>query len=141
MTDPTPAQIKLAEDNDKNLGKAESCYDRGDYPGAIHAYGRLIQLDPEDTWSYWERSLMKKAKGELNGALKDLDKAITLDSQNSYAYYQRAIVKEKQKNKKGAEADFAMAQNLRGTSPLPPRESKQNSKANDSPEKDGRSYS
>ena len=95
------------------LRRAEDRYDKRDYAGAIKFYDKILAIDTSDTWSLWERGLMKKKKKDYAGALKDFKKVIDIDKDHTYAYYQIALINEKNGNKKEAKKNFTFVEELR----------------------------
>ncbi|MBN2144093.1 MAG: DUF3808 domain-containing protein [Candidatus Aureabacteria bacterium] len=95
------------------LKHAESKWDKDDYQEAIKIYNKILEINPHDIWSYWERALIKKKKGDWEGAFKDLNRLLEINASHSFAYYQRAVIKEHFKDKRGAESDYAKASEYR----------------------------
>jgi tetratricopeptide (TPR) repeat protein len=52
---------------------------------AIDDFTKAIELDPEDSNTYFQRSISKGAVGDLNGRVKDLNEAIRLSGIDSYS--------------------------------------------------------
>jgi tetratricopeptide (TPR) repeat protein len=114
MNDQVKDQKNETDDRrEELLQHAESKWDRGDFHEAVRVYNKILELDPNDVWSYWERALIKRRKGDWEGALKDLNRLLEIDSTHSFAYYQRALIKEHFKDRKGAELDFGAAASYR----------------------------
>lgn len=106
-TSTTPENIEVL------LRLAEARYDLKDYNGAIKFYNKILEINPEDPWAYWERGLARKAKNDYKGAFDDFNKTIELDPNNSFAYFQRAIIKEQNGDVNGAKSDFSKVNELR----------------------------
>ena len=131
-----------APDIEQFLRQAEAKLDRKDYHGAVKFYSKILEITPNDSWTYWERALAKKAQNDFQGAMKDLNTAIELDPSNSFALVQRGLLKEKNGDKKGAEIDFDKARRLREENPPEKQISNRQKKEQAqqiSKEKDGRS--
>lgn len=132
---PTPEVEQL-------LRQVETRLDRKEYSSAIKLYNKILEINPQDSWTYWERAMIKKAANDISGAMKDLSLSIELDPTNSFAFFQRGLLREKSGDKKGAEADFEKADRLREENP-PEKSISQRPKMDKSisstKEKDGRS--
>ena len=132
---PTPEVEQL-------LKQVEARLDRKEYSSALKLYNKILEMNPQDSWSYWERAMIKKAMNDNSGAMKDLSQAIELDPSNSFAFFQRGLLREKSGDKRGAEADYEKADRLREENP--PEKSisqrpKMDKSISSSREKDGRS--
>jgi tetratricopeptide (TPR) repeat protein len=53
---------------------------RGDWPGALATYDRLVELDPNKSGSYYVRATAKKQHGDFEGAMTDFTRAAELRS-------------------------------------------------------------
>ena len=53
---------------------------KGDWPGALAAYERLIGFDPNNSSSYYVRATAKKQHGDFEGAMADFTRAAELRS-------------------------------------------------------------
>jgi Flp pilus assembly protein TadD len=129
-------------DIEQFLRQAEAKIERKDYQGAVKFYNRILEINPNDTWTYWERALAKKSNNDFQGALRDLNAAIEIDPSNSFAYIQRGLIREKNGDKKGAESDFEKAKHIREENPPEKQISNRQKKEQAlkiSKEKDGRS--
>jgi rhomboid protease GluP len=51
------------------------------YEEALDLYDRVVQLDPESTWAYRNRSMVRAALGDAEGARADLDRAEEIEPQ------------------------------------------------------------
>lgn len=59
---------------------------RGDYPAAIDAYNRIVELRPDD-WFVWNyRGALHYANGDLEQARADLERAIELQPDTNFPY-------------------------------------------------------
>ena len=102
-----------AEQMEGLLQRAENCFDRQDWKGAIHCYTKILEINPQDVWSYWERGIARKNNGEYLAALADFNQTLELDPKNFYAFYERALVLEKLQRLKEADNDFQKARELK----------------------------
>ena len=75
------------------LHLAVSFHQRGENQEAIARYGRAIELNPQDAYSYHDRGVAKSDSGDQQGAIADFDKAIKLNPKLAEAYYNRGIAK------------------------------------------------
>jgi tetratricopeptide (TPR) repeat protein len=62
----------------------------GDYEGAAKAYGRTIDLRPNDAKAYFNRSIVYIYLGNYASATRDLDRAMIIKPANTNVYFQRA---------------------------------------------------
>src|SRR6266481_6790746 len=99
-----------------NLKQAERYYESGlkkqqagNLDGAIAAYSRAIELNPNYTEAYNNRGNVKGAKEDHDGAIADLNHAIELNPKYAKAYYNRGNVKGDKGDHDGAIADFDRA--------------------------------
>jgi len=53
---------------------------KGDWPGALATYDRLVELDPKKSGSYYVRATAKKQHGDFEGAMTDFTRAAELRS-------------------------------------------------------------
>lgn len=95
------------------LQQAEIKMDSNDFKSAVRIYDQIIQKFPQDAWTYWERGVARKHKGDLDGAMNDFNRCIELDDSNQFAYALRGQLKLMKKDSKGAEQDFYKADELK----------------------------
>ncbi len=82
---------------------------------AIDCYSQLIQNDPKDSYSYFDRGLTKIKIDDYNGAIDDFSKAIEIESSESDYYQYRAKMKMKMKRYSDAILDLNKAIELEPT--------------------------
>lgn len=76
--------------------RANEWFDKGrkhlfneDYDGALKAFTRTINLDPENDWAYVGRGAAYGKKFQDDMAIRDLNKAISINPNNAWAYFNR----------------------------------------------------
>ncbi len=85
---------------------------KGDLDGAIADYSRSLELEPKNSYTYYNRGNIKQAKGDLNGAISDYNSAIELGLQYADAYNNRGNAKGAKGDLDGAITDFNRALEL-----------------------------
>ena len=98
---------------------------KGDWAGALAAYQRLIDLDPNNSNSYYTRATAKKQYGDFEGAMADFTRAAELRSSAS-GYIQIATFRKEHGDAAGAivEYDKAIAlcdRQIAGTAKIDPQ--------------------
>jgi tetratricopeptide (TPR) repeat protein len=91
---------------DDYLASGVQKYQKGDYPGALADYDKLIAIAPKERLAYIGKSLIKIKLGDKPGAILDLSKAIALDPNNRSLYAVRGGLKFESGDKKGALSDY-----------------------------------
>lgn len=81
----------------------------------LRACSKIIELDPNDGMSYYNRGSIYSNRGMSEKALHDLDKAIELMPDYASAYNNRGLVHEKLRHYNEALIDFAKAIELEGS--------------------------
>jgi tetratricopeptide (TPR) repeat protein len=96
-----------------NLKQAERYYEsglkkqhEGNLDGAIAAYSRAIEFNPDYTEAYNNRGNLKGAKEDHDGAIADYDRAIQLDPTHTISYNNRGVQRQEKHDWDGAIADF-----------------------------------
>jgi len=74
------------------LGKGAIMFNRGDYPAAINAFDKYLELVPGDAAVYCQRASAHTETGAYQNAISDLTKALELAPETDHAYYQRATI-------------------------------------------------
>jgi tetratricopeptide (TPR) repeat protein len=102
-----PVLQTAAEYYDRASAKSDS----GNCEGAIADYTKALELDPNDSYSYWGRGYCKrKLKNPDNeGAIEDYTKGLAIDSTVSGLYSNRAYAYADIKNFPAAIADYGKA--------------------------------
>ena len=81
----------------------------GDCGGAVNAYGRAIEIDPEYAPAYNNRGKCYAKLADYKKAIKDLDKAIVLNPGLAQAHYNRANTHNRLQQYREALTDFNKA--------------------------------
>jgi tetratricopeptide (TPR) repeat protein len=106
------------------MQRGRSQFSAGDYQGAFGDYGKAIELQPNDYFSYIGRGTMNAALGKSPAALADLDRAITFipaaSPYQSLLYMSRGLVKFGGGDSNGAIADWTSSINANITGKTDP---------------------
>ena len=86
-----------------------------DFAGAIAAYSKAIELNPNLAAAYNNRGVAKRNLGQYEAAIADYDEALRLDSTYVAAYNNRGIAKMNLDQYEAAIADFDAALRLDST--------------------------
>jgi Flp pilus assembly protein TadD len=105
---PAQAQNDAKTVNDLLL-QAGAAEQKNDFDGAIRAYGRIIQLRPEDEAAFLDRGDNYAAKKDFAHAIADFDQAIKLKPDDARAYDYRGIAELTAGHDDAALADFNKA--------------------------------
>ena len=87
-------------------------FNQKDYEGAIIAFDRVIELDPNNADAYAARGAAKGWLKDYKGAIADCDKAIAINPDCATAYHTQAVAKQKLGDNEGALADLHEARNI-----------------------------
>ena len=105
--------LKLLENLEKvenEKERANECFKKGDYDGAIHLYTKLLDFDSKNkifcSTIYMNRGYSYQKKGKYIEALQDLNKSIELNSNYVKAIYRRATIYVALKNPEKAKQDL-----------------------------------
>ncbi|HSY77314.1 MAG TPA: tetratricopeptide repeat protein [Bacteroidia bacterium] len=82
------------------------------YQSALADFNKVIQMEPDFAYAYYNRAYVKYKMLDFSGALADYNKAIQIDPDFSDAYYNRGLVFFCQKDKLSACQDFSKAGEL-----------------------------
>jgi TonB family protein len=85
---------------------------KGEFALAVEDYNKVIELNPKDAASYFNRGRAYSGKKNYDLAILDYNKTIELNPQDSTAYFNRADVYEKKGNVQQAAADYQKAVEL-----------------------------
>ena len=55
----------------------------GNYPNTLEDMNQVVRIKPEDSDSYWLRSLIYERMGKVGDAIKDLNQAMQLSKNDS----------------------------------------------------------
>lgn len=108
---PEPLKEKKME-----VGSTTEYYNQGitkselkDHDGAIIAFSKVIELDPNDVDAYYNRGYSKAELKDYRGAIADFNTVIRLDSNYIGAFYNRGLSKGQIGDYTGSIADFTKA--------------------------------
>ena len=90
-----------------NLGQV--CRAAGDREGAIKAYTKALEIDPERKGIHKNRGGMYLESGKMEAAIRDFGEEIRLSPEDGGAYYNRALAYLMMKKYDEAEADLDVA--------------------------------
>lgn len=93
----------------KLVDEGERKYSGKDYYGAIEAYNKAIELDPNHPVAYYLRGDAKKMLSDEEGALSDYNKSIELYNGNPDVFFSRGILRQEIFDYNGAREDFTEA--------------------------------
>lgn len=68
----------------------------GQYDKAIVDYTRALEVDPANSFAYYNRGITKDRMGDFEGAVADFSSAIALDPKNADFYHNRGFSLRKQ---------------------------------------------
>ena len=81
-------------------------YNRQDYKGAIYYFTIVTEINPKDSFAYFDRAMVKDVIRDYLGSIEDFTKAVQVDSMNVDNYFLRGIARFKLKDYQGAIKDF-----------------------------------
>lgn len=90
-------------------------YQMGDEMQTLNTCSKIIELDPQDGMSYYNRGSIYSNMGLYEKALQDLNKTIELMPDYASAYNNRGLVHEKMEHYQEALSDFDEAIRLEGS--------------------------
>lgn len=86
------------------------CYEKmGDYPNALKAINKAVDLNPNDTELIFTRADLLGAKGDIEGAISGWSEVIEKNPDWSYAYYRRGFFEDNSGQTDEALADYEMS--------------------------------
>jgi tetratricopeptide (TPR) repeat protein len=91
---------------------ANEKYDRGDYPGALRDYNRVIAMNPKYAFAYNNRANLRFQQNDPKGAMADYNRAIALKPSFANAYNNRGSLKYQLRDTSGAITDYNRAISL-----------------------------
>ncbi|WP_293128288.1 tetratricopeptide repeat protein [Microcoleus sp. bin38.metabat.b11b12b14.051] len=89
--------------------QGEDKYQKGDYQGAIAAFDRAIQLNPNYAPAYSNRGLARHKLGDKQGAIQDYNQALNINPNLAVAYSNRGAARSDLGDKQGAIQDYNQA--------------------------------
>jgi tetratricopeptide (TPR) repeat protein len=97
---------------DTYLAHGDGLAKKGDLPGAIADYTKVLTVAPKSSVAYNSRANALMAKGDTDGAIKDYTQALTIDPQMASAFNGRGTAKVAKNDIDGAIDDFSQAVRL-----------------------------
>lgn len=101
-----PMDIQDGLTVDEYFNKALEYYHGNDLVKSEAFFSKVIEITPDDAEAYYNRGMVKSARGNKLGAIGDFDKAIEADPQYEYAYGNRGADKDDIGDFEGAIADY-----------------------------------
>jgi Flp pilus assembly protein TadD len=68
----------------------------GNYVAAVADYTRALDVEPANSFAYYNRGITRDRMGDFMGAVEDFTQAIALDPQNADFYHNRGFSLRKQ---------------------------------------------
>ena len=72
------------------------CLQLGEYDRAVEDYTRALEVDPLNSYAFYNRGITRDRKGDFAGAVADFTTAIELDRGNADFYHNRGFSLRKQ---------------------------------------------
>ena len=94
---------------DQYVRQGVESYNSGNYRGALAAYTKAIEIDPQIAELYNYRGDAKRNLQDFQGAIVDYTKAIEINPQAEEAYLNRGVSKARLKDFQGSISDFTKA--------------------------------
>ena len=88
-------------------------FELNDYHGAIKDFNKVIEIDENNVFAFYERGRAKDKLGDFYGSVDDFTKALEIDNKYTQAYIERGNVKNEKLNYKGAITDYTKALTLK----------------------------
>lgn len=63
----------------------------GDYEKAVEDYSQALQVDPHNSYAYYNRGITRDRSGDYEGAIEDFSHAIRLDPANADFFHNRGF--------------------------------------------------
>lgn len=63
----------------------------GNYERAIEDYTQALQVDPQNSYAYYNRGIIRDGSGDYEGAVEDFSHAIRLDPANADFFHNRGF--------------------------------------------------
>ena len=107
-------QVKLTEIERKTLAlkkakEGDALYKQEKFQEAIKLYSESIQIKPDFSWPYYNRSRAHLCLGNNQQAIDDCNKGIEVEPKEAYAYYNRGYVYSALGKKEQAIVDYTKA--------------------------------
>lgn len=113
---PMPGKTGKGKAAHEAYNRGVKLYDAGDVSGAIAAYTKAVELDPDFAAAYNNRGVAYSQQKDYEAAVKDLTRAIALDPKLASAYTNRGSALRSLKRIEEAVADYTKSIEL-GPSP------------------------
>ena len=107
-----PAEAGGPTDASGYNARAGALIKKDNFPAAIFAADRAIELDPKNAKAYYLRGEAKEYEGNLDAAIADYTRVIELDPKNAAAYSSRGFAKGTNGDNDGLYADANRAVEL-----------------------------
>ena len=88
---------------------AKNYFEEGNFEKALEDLNKAISIYPQDYYSYYLRSFVKKKLNDPYGEISDLNEAIKRNNLNFKLYVNRGLTKHEIGDKKGACSDWRKA--------------------------------
>jgi tetratricopeptide (TPR) repeat protein len=98
---------------DESFAKAKKDYDQGDFPRALEAYNKALEINPQFAEALCGRGNTKRALGAYEEALDDYNESIRLKPNYAEAYWGRGHARFSLGDPKGAVSDHEEAIRLK----------------------------
>ncbi len=63
----------------------------GEYERAVEDYSQAVQVDPHNSYAYYNRGITRDRSGDYEGAITDFSHAIDLDPANADFFHNRGF--------------------------------------------------
>ena len=67
----------------------------GEYERAVEDYTQALQVDPHNSYAFYNRGITRDRSGDYEGAIIDFSHAITLDPANADFFHNRGFSRRK----------------------------------------------
>lgn len=110
------AEEDLTDDERADIfaARGHAYHASGEYRSALRDYDTAITLDPEDSYSLYNRALIKERLGKKQDAINDYDRSLKLRPDNHEAYLHRGVLLLHRGKFDQAIADFDAARQFGG---------------------------
>ena len=88
------------------MSRAMVWYEMKKYPETLADYSKVIGIDSNYIYAYYNRALLRAEVGETNAAISDLDKVVEMNPDNILIFFNRGLLKMEIKDWYGAYDDF-----------------------------------
>lgn len=102
-------EIINMSNKDTYLNKGLEHYQNKDFGGAVSAFSKALELDPNDADLFSTRAVAYFHLADLPASLQDMNTAQSLEPENPYRYASRAYIKDAMGDIHGAIEDYELA--------------------------------